>query len=261
MKVKELLDYLLDLYPLDLSMPFDQGKLGLQIGSINNPISKVILTLDVTESVIEEAIGKGANVIISHHPFIFEPLLQINYDSSLGQKIKKLLTHNLNVINLHTNLDVASDGMNDFLAKRLGLTEIEPLEIKSSHQVLRAGLVEPQTLALFVQRVQKAFNEEVVRYVGNPSQIISKVGIVGGSGGTEINEAIFLGCHCFITGEIKHHSALMAQEKQIALIEVSHSVEALYLSYLKEKLNQAFPGLSVHITETPANPFRFSYPK
>ncbi|HHU24565.1 MAG: Nif3-like dinuclear metal center hexameric protein [Bacilli bacterium] len=261
MEVKELLEYLLKLFPLDLAMDFDHGKLGLQIGSINNPIKKVILTLDVTEEVIEEANQKGANVIISHHPFIFEPLLQINYDSPLGKKIKKLITNDLNVINLHTNLDVASGGMNDFLAQRLGLKDIEPADIISSNQVLRTGLIEPIALELFVKSVQKAFNEEVVRYAGNPNQVITKVGIVGGSGSTEISEALALGCDCFITGEIKHHSALLSKETNISLIEVSHSVEALYLNHLKEKLNKAFPDLTIETTETTVNPFRFIYPK
>ena len=120
-KIKDVYNYLTTLYPLENASTFDQGKVGLQFGSMEDEVKKVIICLDTTNDVIDEAIKNGANLIISHHPFMFSPLLNLNYESNFGKKLLKIFNNRINMMAFHTNFDVAIDGMNDALANILNL--------------------------------------------------------------------------------------------------------------------------------------------
>lgn len=102
-------------------------KIGLQIGRLNNPVEKVLVTLDVTEAVVDEAVAKGVQLIIAHHPFIYRPLQKIDMETAPGRIVEKLIKHDIAVYAAHTNLDVANGGVNDLLAEALGLKDIEVL--------------------------------------------------------------------------------------------------------------------------------------
>lgn len=106
----------------------DWDPIGLHIGQLNRPVNKVMITLDVNEAVVDEAIANGANLIIAHHPPIFSPLKHIWTDTPQGRLIEKCIKHDISVYAAHTNLDVAPGGVNDLLASRLGLEDIEVME-------------------------------------------------------------------------------------------------------------------------------------
>jgi len=112
--------------PPALAEPDD--KIGLQIGSMKTKVDRVAVALDVTEAVVDEAIARGAGLIVAHHPIIFRPLAAIRTDRADGKLIRKLLTHDIAVYASHTNLDVAVGGVNDLLADALGLTATKPLK-------------------------------------------------------------------------------------------------------------------------------------
>ena len=105
--------------PLNLAENWDN--VGLQVGSYCQKVRRVLLTLDITPAVIQEAINIKANLIISHHPLIFGGIKKINYDSIVGKSITQLIAHNITVYSAHTNLDVAQGGLNDFVSKKIGL--------------------------------------------------------------------------------------------------------------------------------------------
>lgn len=105
----------------------DGDRIGLQVGTLNKPIKKVMIALDVLEEVVDEAIATNVDIIIAHHPLIFRPLKNINTDKAHGRMIEKLLTHEVTVYAAHTNLDVATGGVNDLLADALELTETDVL--------------------------------------------------------------------------------------------------------------------------------------
>ena len=106
----------------------DWDPVGLHIGQLNRPVEKVIVTLDVNEAVVDEAIEKGANLIIAHHPPIFRPMKHIWTDTPQGRLIEKCIKNDISVYAAHTNLDVAPGGVNDLLASRLGLKDIQVME-------------------------------------------------------------------------------------------------------------------------------------
>src|SRR5690625_3628050 len=109
------------------NLAYDWDNVGLQVGSFSKETEKVMITLDVTESVVEEAIDQGVNLIIAHHPLLFKPLHQLNTDSVKGRVIKKLIAHDITVYAAHTNLDIAEGGVNDLLCNELDIRSTKPL--------------------------------------------------------------------------------------------------------------------------------------
>jgi dinuclear metal center YbgI/SA1388 family protein len=106
----------------------DWDPVGLHIGQLNRQVEKVLISLDVNEAVVDEAIKKGANLIIAHHPPIFRPMKHIWTDTPQGRLVEKCIKHDISVYAAHTNLDVAPGGVNDLLASRIGLENIEVME-------------------------------------------------------------------------------------------------------------------------------------
>ena len=124
MKVKEIVDFLLEKYPLELASSFDHGKVGLQFGSMSKEVKKVMICLDGTTDVIDEAINNNVDLLICHHPFLFSPILNLDYNSPLGRKMLKVFKSELNIFAMHTNFDTALNGMNDHLAEILELENV-----------------------------------------------------------------------------------------------------------------------------------------
>lgn len=256
MRQTKITHYLENLYPANLASNFDFGKIGLQFGSKEKDIKKVMIALDGTTDVIDEAVKNKVDLLITHHPFMFNPLLNLDYDSPFGKKLAKVIENKLNIYSMHTNFDTAIGGMNDVLANNLGLINIHPHkdEVDSSC-FIRIGNTEQVTLGEFAKIVMVNLNEPTCKIIGDKDKIISKVGIVGGSGASELMLAIRHKCDCLVTGEIKHNQMLDAIEYDIALIEVSHSVERLFKETLKNNLKENFPELEVILSENDNIPY------
>ncbi|EGQ27673.1 MULTISPECIES: Nif3-like dinuclear metal center hexameric protein [Sporosarcina] len=126
-------------------LAFEGDPIGLHIGQLNRHVNKVLVTLDVNEQVIDEAIEQEANLIIAHHPPIFRPLKTIWTDTPQGKMIEKCIKHDIAVYAAHTNLDIAKGGVNDMLADRLGITDTEPIEETSSEHLVKLAVFCPQT--------------------------------------------------------------------------------------------------------------------
>ncbi|MCM1259445.1 MAG: Nif3-like dinuclear metal center hexameric protein [Prevotella sp.] len=256
MELKKIIETLEKMYPSRLASHFDIGKIGLQFGNKNADIHKMMIALDGTSVVVQEALEEQVDLLLTHHPFLFTPMVSLDYQSVLGQKMYNVFSHQLNIYAMHTNFDVAMMGMNDLLAEKIGLSEIAPIKTEIDESCfMRMGYTEPIDLDRFARRVKDRLGEEAVRVVGNPAKTIQKVGIVGGSGCSEMQQAMQAGCDCFITGEIKHNYAIDAMEHDLALIEVSHSVEALCKVYLKEKLEHLFEGVEIVVSRAEKAPF------
>lgn len=257
MKISEIVKYLESKYNPSNAHDFDQGKIGLQFGSMNADVKKIMIALDGSTQVVEEAIDEKVDMLLLHHPFLFYPLISLNYDNVSNKKILKVIDNRLNVFAMHTNFDVAQDGMNDILATILGLQNISMTENEiSSRTLIRIGEIDEMKLIDFVEIVKEKFNEKSVHYVGDENKIIRKVGIVGGSGSSEIYTAIRNNCDAFITGELHHHNAFDAIDNNIALIEVSHSVERYFAENVKKELEKEFPSLEIIISKNNINHFK-----
>ena len=257
MKVKEIVDFLLEKYPIDLASSFDLGKVGLQFGSLSKEVKKVMICLDGTSEVVEEAISNNVDLLICHHPFLFSPIINLDYNSPLGKKMVKVFKNELNIFAMHTNFDCALNGMNDHLASMLGLSNVYSVpEVPTSESYMRIGEIEKLSLAEFAYFVKETFNEENIRVVGDLDKQVKKVAILGGSGASFAVAAKKLGCDCIVTGEVKQNNAIDALEYNMGIIEVSHSVEAFFKEYIKNILNEKFENVEFILSKKDVNPFK-----
>lgn len=256
-KVKDITNYLLTKYPTNLASSFDLGKVGLQFGSLNQEVKVVMLALDGSTKVIDEAIMNDVDLLITHHPFMFNSMLSMDYDNPLQEKIKQVIKNDLNVFSMHTNFDVAEGGMNEILAERLGLKNIRFVgDTLNNESFIRTGEVDEISLSDFLEVVKEKLKVDGLRYTGSLNKKIHKVGILAGSGGFELYLASRLHCDAFITGEVKHNQALDAVDLNLSLIEVSHAVERLYKEKVKAELEKEFPNVTFILANNDTDPLK-----
>ena len=256
-KVKDITNYLLTKYPTSLASSFDLGKVGLQFGSLNQEVKVVMLALDGSTKVIDEAIMNDVDLLITHHPFMFNSMLSMDYDNPLQKKIKQVIKNDLNVFSMHTNFDVAEGGMNEILAERLGLKNIRFVgDTLNNESFIRTGEVDEISLSDFLEVVKEKLKVDGLRYTGSLNKKIHKVGILAGSGGFELYLASRLHCDAFITGEVKHNQALDAVDLNLSLIEVSHAVERLYKEKVKVELEKEFPNVTFILANNDTDPLK-----
>ncbi|WP_284140419.1 MULTISPECIES: Nif3-like dinuclear metal center hexameric protein [unclassified Virgibacillus] len=148
---------------------YEWDNVGLQIGSSNHLVKKIMTTLDVTEAVVDEAIEKDVSLLIAHHPMFFNPLKQLNVDSIQGRIIKKLLSHNISVYAAHTNLDIADGGINDMLAQKLGIKVKGVMEDVFTEKLYKLAVFVPKT---HVDSVMDALSESGAGHIGNYSHCV-----------------------------------------------------------------------------------------
>jgi len=255
MKVLELTNYLDNRFPITNASDIDLKNTGLVIGSKNIEVTKVLCALDLTLEVANEAIQNNCNFIITHHPFLFNGIYKINYDTEVGQIIKLLFLHNISLYCVHTALDVATNGVNDTLARKLKLENIEGIEEKNAF--LRIGTIEPTKLIDLAKFTKETFELGGVRVIGDENKIIQKVGIIGGGGSFGIFEAKAKGCDCLITGEIRLNNAIDAKQIGLCVIEVNHGVERFVFESLAPELEEEFKGLEVKVSKIVTDPLYY----
>ena len=254
-RICELYDYLCELAPLSLQMEFDNS--GFQIGRLQAPVSKVLLALDVTDAVVEEAISLGAELIISHHPLIFHAPRSISDADPGTERLLKLAENHIAVISLHTNLDIAEGGVNDVLLRLLGAEPEKGLALDPDGCGRVGTLLEPTPLAQFLVLCKERLSTNGLRYydAGKP---VSQLAVMGGSGGDCVDAAFKLGCDTYVTADIKYHEFLRAQELGINLIDGDHfCTEAPVIPNLREKLAKHFPELDFTVSKSLRQTVRF----
>ncbi|GAB3050971.1 Nif3-like dinuclear metal center hexameric protein [Virgibacillus ainsalahensis] len=147
-------------------LAYDWDNVGLQIGSYQKNVKKIMITLDVLESVVDEAIDKKADLIIAHHPLLFKPMNQLNTGTPQGRVIQKLIQHNISVYAAHTNLDIASGGVNDIMSDLLNIKSKDVLIETDAENLFKIAVYVPKS---HIENVRNAFNEAGAGYIGNYS--------------------------------------------------------------------------------------------
>lgn len=236
----EIFSYLCDLAPLELQMSFDNS--GFLVGRKEKLINKVLLALDVTETVVDEAISEGADMIITHHPVIFRPLKSLT-----DVKLIKLAANDTAVVSMHTNLDIAEGGVNDVLLSLLGAESVDVLDKDGCGRI---GILHKETeLSDFLKLCRSKLPANGLRYY-DAGRSVRKLAVLGGSGGDAIEDAAEKGCDTFVTGDINYHYFLLAQEKGINLIDGDHfGTENPIIPVLREKLSAKFPNVYFKVSE------------
>ncbi|MCL2286977.1 MAG: Nif3-like dinuclear metal center hexameric protein [Firmicutes bacterium] len=219
----------------------DFDNVGLLIGDRRQPVKKILVALDATDDVIQEAILGNYNCIVTHHPLTYNPLKRVVADDSIGRKILTLAKHGISLYSAHTNLDKAPGGVNDCLAKKLGIINTSPLAKDPFNNEIGIGriaeLPSETTLGELAEQVKKSLNLQSVRYCGNLSAKIRKVAMCGGSGMSIWQAARDANCHVYITGDVKYSDALAVLDAGMCILDITHYVgENIIVEAIVERL-------------------------
>ena len=232
MKCKDLITKLLEVSPAMYSLEWDNS--GLLVGDEEQEINKVLLSVDVTEEVVEEAIRVGADMILAHHPLIFSKINKVVASDFLGKRIIKMIQNNICCYCMHTNFDVM--GMADAAADELGLLHSEVLMVTYEDDISREGigrcgkLSEAVSLEECGENIKRVFGLESVKIFGDGEKIVEKAAICPGSGKSVIEKAVQMGADVLITGDIDHHTGLDAVAEGLAIIDAGHyGIEHIFI--------------------------------
>ena len=259
--VADILKYVETIAPPYMKENWDN--VGLLCGSRSTPVTKILVALDPFEHVCQEAAQWGAELIVTHHPIIFQAMKSLTDDTPIGRGILNLCRKGISAINAHTNFDCAPGGVNDILANTLGLQDIQVLSPTGTNEegmpygLLRCGQVESQSLAQFLPEVKEKLHCLGLRYVdgGKP---VCKVAVGGGSCGGAMHQALAAGCDTFVTADIKYNQFWDAQDLGLNLIDAGHfQTENPAVAVLAAKLQEAFPAVQVKISENHADCMKF----
>ncbi len=259
--VADILDLLDEIAPFRLAESWDNC--GLQVGSLELRVSKVLMALDPTVRALRMAAKRNAQMLLTHHPLIFTPLARLETDVYPGNVLAEALAENISVAAVHTNLDAACGGVNDVLAGLLHLENVEVLV--ASGAVPGAGmgrigdLARPVSLAGMAERLRSVLRTERLLCCGKRAEKIRRVAVVGGSGGDMIGLAAQRGADLLVTGDVRHHHALEAEAAGIVLIDGGHfSTENSAFRHFAERLRSAAEGrrweLSIEVDENERDP-------
>ena len=236
---REIYRYIDSIAPFDSAMSFDNP--GLLVGDYDKEVNTVLLSLDITPSVAHEARELGAQLIISHHPIIFNPLKKL----STGTAPYLLAQYGITAICAHTNLDMADGGVNTCLAKRLKLKNLSAL-VKNEKGMTEAfwGETEKEYSPFeFAEFVKQSLGCEGLRFTDGLRNI-TKVGLCSGGGADFVYEAAKIGCQAFVTGESKHNILLDAENMGITYVDAGHFyTEDVVIEPLLIKLSNKFQNV------------------
>lgn len=246
MTVTEFCELLERVAPRALAMEWD--RIGLLIGTDRKEIKKVLLALDLTVPVAEEAIAGGFDLVLTHHPIFFEPVTAILPDRFETAAAYRLIRHGIGMFAAHTNLDAAQGGVNDTLAGLLGLKDVQPLP---PEQLGRIGtLQKPMPFSAFAALCESVLHTKA-RIVGNPDDPIRTVAVIGGAGGGDVASVALAGCDAFVTGEMKHHQALEAEYLGLHCCVLGHyETENIVLKPLIDRLQKESFDVQYHLTQS-----------
>ena len=250
MLVQDVFNFIASLAPYETQDSFDNS--GLLVGDPSWEVRGIHIAMDVTSSVLDEAVAHGANLIVTHHPMMFSARKRLVETDSEARLLCRMIRHEIALIAAHTNLDQAPDGINDVLAQTIGLTNI------TGEGYVRIGeLPAPTTAEAFARQSGEALRA-VVRIMGNPAQEIRRVAVTSGAGSDSVKDALALGADAFLTGEAKHHHALEAAESGMIVFEAGHhATEEPGIFALADALQNHLNALQykIHVSKSTARPY------
>lgn len=262
MKASELIARYEVFCPQEFSMPGDVS--GLQIGTLDKEIYRVMVALDVREATVAEAIAQKVDLIVVKHAPIFRPLKNL-CETPRNQIYLDLVKHDIAVYVSHTNIDIVDGGLSDWFCERLGITETHYLkEIYSGLGLGRVGQIRSQTLGEFIETVKSVFSLDGVRLISYEKDLnkeISRVAICGGSGEEFYPEALKAGADLYITGDIYYHTAQDMLTEGLIALDPGHHIEVLFVEKIAELLRiwQKENQWSIEIIESQATTDPFVY--
>ena len=263
MKVSEISEILNNWMPTAIAEDFDN--VGLIVGNPESIVTNILVTLDTTNEVIDEAIKKDCNLIVSYHPIIFNGLKKITSDSGYVQKsIVNAVKNNISIYAIHTSLDNHPEGITYFLAKKIGLKNLSTLIPKTNDsEGIKTGmgvigkLDQPKDEDSFFDLLKDKLNLKYIRHSKKINKTISKVSLVVGSGSFAIKNSLDSEVDAFITSDLKYHNFFEADSKAI-LVDIGHYESENHIKLIiKEFLNKKLPNFTLLLSEDNVNPVKY----
>ena len=250
--VADILEAIETFAPTSMKEPWDN--VGLNCGHTDRQVHKILVALDASTEACHEAKEVGADLLLTHHALIWKAGF-VTDRSPWGRDVLYLIENGIACINVHTNLDEAPGGVNDELARVLGLENVSVIGARGIDEqgrewgLMRRGEVEPQPLEQFLDRIKAQLGTPVLRYVdgGKP---VHKVAVGGGACGTEFMAAVNAGCDTFVTSDVKYNHFWDCRDNGMTIIDAGHFyTENPVVKVLAEKIAAAFPEIEVKISE------------
>lgn len=254
-KVKDYYDFIDEYAPFSTRDKFDN--VGMLVGDMNIAVKGVCICLDITNDVINEAVKRKANLIISHHPVIFDPLKNV----VAGTPVYNLIRNKISVICAHTNADMAKNGVTDIMLEFLDFTSTgETLEVVypdgTGYGKICKLSIATDAVSL-AEHCKKAFGCEVVRFCDGKKPI-ERVAVCSGSGGSNLDLSIAKNCDALITGDIKHDVWISAKNQEFTLIDAGHFyTENILCHYLVGELSRKFHSDSIFVAQNSVDPCEY----
>lgn len=255
MRIDELIKEIEKIAPLSLQEEWDNS--GIQLRATNGEISRVLIALEINDRVIDEAIGAGADMILTHHPLIFGSLKKIDAGDVTGNYIVKLIKRGISVYSTHTPFDKCIGGNNDYLGSLLGIEDIAPMPSDESGICRVGSLPQPMTCAEFAGNAAEALRIDMRHFTfsGNADETVNKVGWCTGSGAEFLDLAVDAGCDLFVTGDVKYHTAQYAKELGMNLLDCGHfGTEHIFTENMANKLSRLY-NVNIIQSRVNLNPF------
>ncbi len=256
MKIKEVVDALEKFAPLPLQESFDNA--GLQIGLTEAEVSGALLCLDVTEEILDEAVSKGCNLVVSHHPLIFHKLARVSSESYVQRCVIKAVKNDITVVSMHTNMDSAAGGVNFKIAEKLGLEDIRFIGEEKTVEGVDGGtgvvgvFPEGMSSADFIKLLKERFDVACVQANQLLERPVKSVAICGGAGSFLLPEALKAGADAFITGEMHYHE-YFDHDQEIQIAVIGHYQSEKFTSEVFRSIMEPM-GVRCLIAETVTNP-------
>ncbi len=263
-KVTDIINLLEQIAPSSLAEEWDNC--GLQVGKADWPVKTVWIALDPVSTIIDAACNKNVDMLITHHPLIFRPLTSVDFNTPTGSIILKAALHKMSLFAAHTNLDSASGGINDVLARKIGLSNLKVMapakeDDAGKHGLGRVGDINKSVRLIdFANTIKQQLGIESVRFAGNPDLEINKAAVCAGSGSGLMKQFFSSGAQVYISGDLKYHDARDIEEAGLGMIDMGHFesehlIVDILAGRLKKKLTETGFDITVDVCNFEKTPF------
>jgi dinuclear metal center YbgI/SA1388 family protein len=260
MQIKSILDILEAVAPPHLQESYDNA--GLIVGRPDDALTGVLFCLDSTEAVLEEAVRKGCNLVVAHHPIVFRGLKRLNGANYVERTVMQAVRQGVAIYAIHTNLDnVLYRGVNAQIAEKIGLLNTSVLAPKPGMTGIGAGLTgdlpEPEEENAFLNRLKTTFRARGLRHTALSGRPVRRVAVCGGAGSFLLADAIRTGADVFVSADFKYHEFFDA-DARIVIADIGHyESEQFTIELLYTIVREKFPTFALHLTEVYTNPVNY----